>query len=369
MRTSKMHSVRKRMISNIYSKSYVQSSEEFQRVSQNLVYDRLLPKVSSFAEKKEAVDVLALNWSATMDLVTGFIFGAGVGANFLQNEAIGAKWLHEYNCRRPYGFWYAELPTLTSFMRRMRMSLYPVWVDEATAFIETWTMGRCKAAAAKTQAMPEEEKRENGSPKLVFDHLTKAVNASSIQDYSLGSPELQVASECHDHLGAGHDTSGIALLYLFWELSRRAELQTALRRELSGLNAPIRLSEQKELPSPHELDELPLLHAVIMETLRIHSPIASPQPRMTPATRLSVAGSPPLDPGIRISSQVCTLHRNADVYPEPESWQPSRWLGVDNEQMAEMNRWFWAFGSGGRMCIGRNIAMQRIISIRGVLAL
>lgn len=26
--------------------------------------------------------------------------------------------------------------------------------------------------------------------------------------------------------------------------------------------------------------------------------------------------------------------------------------------MKEMLRWFWAFGSGGRMCIGSNLAMQ-----------
>lgn len=33
--------------------------------------------------------------------------------------------------------------------------------------------------------------------------------------------------------------------------------------------------------------------------------------------------------------------------------------GEDRERRKEMDRWFWAFGSGGRMCIGSNLAMYR----------
>jgi cytochrome P450 len=46
-----------------------------------------------------------------------------------------------------------------------------------------------------------------------------------------------------------------------------------------------------------------------------------------------------------------SLHRNAEVFPEPLKFDPERWLGP-TEQVALMNRWFWAFSSGGRMCIG-----------------
>lgn len=34
--------------------------------------------------------------------------------------------------------------------------------------------------------------------------------------------------------------------------------------------------------------------------------------------------------------------------------------GEDRERRKEMDRWFWAFGSGGRMCIGSNLAMYQM---------
>jgi hypothetical protein len=54
------------------------------------------------------------------------------------------------------------------------------------------------------------------------------------------------------------------------------------------------------------------------------------------------------------------LHRNGAVFADPEAWEPSRWLrAADDPQLREMNRWFWAFGSGGRMCVGSNLALYR----------
>jgi hypothetical protein len=51
------------------------------------------------------------------------------------------------------------------------------------------------------------------------------------------------------------------------------------------------------------------------------------------------------------------LHRNEEVFQEPEMWRPERWLEATQDERDEMARWFWAFGSGGRMCIGNNLAV------------
>ncbi|THX01569.1 cytochrome P450 [Aureobasidium pullulans] len=175
-----------------------------------------------------------------------------------------------------------------------------------------------------------------------------------------------------DHLAAGFDTSGITLTYLAWELSRphNAAIQSALREELLTLNPPFSMTEGEPstpLSSAKDIDDLPLLHAVVMETLRLHAAIPGGQPRITPAnTTLGPPGAEVhgIPAGVRVVSAAHSLHRNSEVFPEPGLWRPKRWL--DNEGGVdcggEKARWFWAFGSGGRMCVGSNLAVLEMKS-------
>jgi hypothetical protein len=47
-------------------------------------------------------------------------------------------------------------------------------------------------------------------------------------------------------------------------------------------------------------------------------------------------------------------------YPDPESWVPDRWMVNPSTKMdaTEQDKWFWAFGSGSRRCLGQNLAME-----------
>ena len=183
---------------------------------------------------------------------------------------------------------------------------------------------------------------------------------------------IDIACELYDQLTAGHETSAVALIYLFWEMSKRPDLQTELGEELLTLNPPIVYAageaengESEKTPSPKSIDSLPLLDAIVTETLRLHAPIPGIQPRATPSPACTLAGYPGIPPGIRVYAQAYSLHRNPEVYPDPLSWQPKRWFNANEE----MNRWFWAFGSGGRMCVGSNLALQGTFSLSLSLSL
>lgn len=46
-------------------------------------------------------------------------------------------------------------------------------------------------------------------------------------------------------------------------------------------------------------------------------------------------------------------HRDPKVFPDPERFQPERWLG---EAGKELQPYFISFSAGARGCIGRNIS-------------
>ncbi len=362
MANSKPHSTRKRIISNVYSKSYLQNSPEVHQISKVMIFERLLPLLDEVASNKQSLDVLELNFSSTMDFIIAFIFGVQNGTNFIQNLSERQHWLSVYQSRRPFRFWAGELPDVQSFFKRIGINIVPKLVNAASKELENWTLAKCEAASLSTKSSRAESSNHQAwTDPIVYNQLSTSLQTPSTKETWPHPLSLSIATELHDHLAAGHETSGITLTYLFHELSLRPNLQKQLRSELLTLSPSLLYKDPSaDIPAPRTIDALPLLHACLMETLRIHAAIPGPQPRITPPTPTSLAGSPPLPPGIRVSAQAYTLHRNANIFPNPEAWKPERWLEASEEKKAEMGRWFWAFGSGGRMCVGSNFAMQGI---------
>jgi hypothetical protein len=58
---NKPHSVQKRMLSHVYSKSYIRSSIALQELSRVLIVERLLPVPQRAAESAEPFDAYSLN--------------------------------------------------------------------------------------------------------------------------------------------------------------------------------------------------------------------------------------------------------------------------------------------------------------------
>lgn len=192
---------------------------------------------------------------------------------------------------------------------------------------------------------------------LVKDCKDAGSEAAQSSAEALARMRLDIASEMVDHTFAGFDTGSIVLLYLAWELSKmeNAGWQERLRHEANSRG-------RDYMYSARELDGLPVLGAVIMETLRLHAPVPGNSVRSSPRDRATFLDTPKgqrilLPPDIRIHAQAWSLHRNRLAFPDPARWDPTRWLESDVEQLKEMHRWFWAFGSGSRMCAGNNFAM------------
>jgi cytochrome P450 len=140
---------------------------------------------------------------------------------------------------------------------------------------------------------------------------------------------------------AGHETTATALAWTFDLLLRHPEPLQRLRDSL-------------------EAGEDDYLRATISESLRLRPVIPLAGRRL--AKELSVDGLT-LPVGTDVTPAIWLTHTRADLYPEPFSFQPERFLGDGPESYA----WI-PFGGGIRRCIGASFAeFEMRIVLREVL--
>lgn len=340
------HSVQKRMLANVYSKSYVQSSEDLQIASVQLTYGRLLPIMDGFAKRKVQLDVLDFFQGVFMDHMTAYLFGLSNATDFMNMVSYRRYWLADYK----------------NFKNQMPL-------ERAGGEVEKLCFSLCEKAEIFLGS-----KKDTGATNdagetypVAYARLIQSLREATPQSEKADSKAImtKAASEMLDSMIAGHETSGITITYLMWQMSQRPDLQEKLRTELLTLRPaivgdPSLQHGSNTLPSPRSIDALPLLNSILQETFRLHAAAPAQQPRITPDTPAgtTLEGYSGIPGGVRVSANAYTLHRNPTVYPQPFKWIPERWIDSTDEHKAQMKRWFWVFGSGGRMCLGSNLAIQ-----------
>ncbi|KAK2465864.1 hypothetical protein APHAL10511_001505 [Amanita phalloides] len=173
-------------------------------------------------------------------------------------------------------------------------------------------------------------------------------------------PDHDIISECMGHLIAGADTTSTTLAYLFWELSRRADIAKKLQAELEDA-----MPNSRHLPDISVIQELPYLNAFIKEGLRLYSAAPSLLERVVPSTFKNGISNENFDlmgyglpSGTVVSTQAWSMHRDADVFPSPDIFMPERWLQPFStpSELTRMAQYMMPFGTGTRICGGQNLA-------------
>lgn len=151
-------------------------------------------------------------------------------------------------------------------------------------------------------------------------------------------------AELHDELitllVAGQDTTASAIAWALYWIHRHPQVAEKLWVELNQLG---------KAPDPMTIVQLPYLTAVCHETLRL-SPIAIvtvPREVKEPVELIGYQ----LEPGMRLYGCIYLTHQRLDLYPEPRSFNPERFLA---RQFSPYE--FLPFGGGTRRCIGEALA-------------
>lgn len=324
--------------------------------TRDILFGRYLPLIYRAATDDKAVEVLGLNYAYSMDTFIQWQFGRSLSSNFIEDPKERKMYLDGFFGPSGYTFWQYEFPDFANILRRVGIFLIPKWVDIGFKAIEDWNLDKCDKAQ---QLLASSKDLTPDDHPVVFERAIKLM--SDIHSKPRTYPQrLQIASDMFAHNSAAFETSGNTETYLFWQMCCNPIWQKRLREELLTLSPLARFQVDKEykiedLPQPMDIDALPILHAVIAETLRLHPSVPGAQPRVAPRD-CTLGGYDNIPKGTIVQSSAYSLHRTPSVFPDPQEWKPERWLDASPEELANMRKWSWAFGSGGRMCIGVNFA-------------
>lgn len=171
-----------------------------------------------------------------------------------------------------------------------------------------------------------------------------------------GMSDQQVHDECLSLFMASVETTARAMCWVLHLLGRHPEVEKRVHAEaddvLGGRTATY-----------DDLAELPYLRRVVTETLRLYPP-AWLLPRRTVAD--IELGGHRIPGGSDVLSSVYLVHHDPDVYPEPDRFDPDRWLPENAAAIPRES--YLPFGAGTRQCIGNDFAFTEIMLLTATLA-
>ncbi|BBZ64011.1 cytochrome P450 [Mycolicibacterium monacense] len=146
-------------------------------------------------------------------------------------------------------------------------------------------------------------------------------------------------------LMAAHDTTAIALSMLVYELGRKRKWQKTLRDEAVG--------RPNDAPTVGDLDAYPLLDAAFKEILRMYAPAGTLFRQTTRDTDILGHFVPAKT---QVAINVHASMRLADWWPDPDTFDPARFIDQPGARAAVSRYAFAPFGGGAHKCIGQQFA-------------
>jgi cytochrome P450 len=168
----------------------------------------------------------------------------------------------------------------------------------------------------------------------------------------------EIAGECLLIMISGSDTTATTLRHLIFNLLRKPDAFTKLQRQIDVAYDTCHLA--KPVPKYTEIEKkVPFLQACIMETLRLASPVAAAMGRIV--SEPIVAGNLIIPEGAEVGMNPWVVHRHEETWgPDFEEFKPERWEDGD---FLELEKKMLAFGGGGRVCLGKDVAMLEIAKV------
>lgn len=303
---------------------------------------RLLARWQRASARGEAIDVQADLMRYTVDV--SVLFALGHDANTLgQDGDVIQHQLHQVMAaagrrfRSAFPYWrYVRLPA----DRRLARALPK---------LRATVQGLIDQARARIAANPALAQRPTNLLEALL--VTRDEHGAVLSDADIFGNTMTL-------LLAGEDTTANTLAWMMHFLAEHPETQAALRAEVDAVvgDAPL-------WTDPAQADRFRYVEGVMSEALRL-KPVA-PTFFLTALKDVELGGvHVPAGTVVIISMRVAALDEAR--FEHAHAFRPERWL--DDTPHAYAQRPPMPFGSGPRVCPGRNLAVTEVKSVAAMLA-
>lgn len=225
------------------------------------------------------------------------------------------------------------------------------------------TVGRMKRLHQRFNKFYDKLIDEHAAAAKEGDLLSVLMKLKEDDDFEGGKlTNKDIKALLFDLYAAGTDTSSIAIEWAMSEMIRNPDILKEAQKEIDSVVGRDRLLSEADLPN------LPLLHAIIKESLRLHPSVPLSVPHLSKEACEINGYRIPKD--TMLLPNLWAIARDPELWPDPLEYRPARFLpGGEAEHVDVKGNDFQIlpFSAGRRICVGMTMGLKMVQLITGTL--
>ncbi|KAL4876358.1 cytochrome P450 [Aspergillus karnatakaensis] len=345
---SETHRQRRAPVERFFSKRVIENNE-------SLIYksiDKLLFYINKAHENDTVISLDAGFAALTSDIIYEYVYGFNPGS--LDKEGFNGAVRDGINSLMRMSHLLYFFPVFNTIMDMVPLG----WLERLNPSVFALADQKRDLYERGVQALNDAHLDHGKGTAEKRDNLINALAAPDIPAH-LKSPE-RLMNEGFALIIGGTETTARTLSVGAWHLFADEGIRRKLRAELLGVMPGV-----ESRPTWNQLERLPYLTGVVNESLRLSTGIGNRSARVAPTETLTYKGIV-IPPGTPVSSIHYPILMDPEIFPNPESFDPERWIRA-SAQGVRLDRYLVNFGKGSRICVGLNLAYAELFLVLALL--